>query len=388
MTPYTTLFRVCHLWNKLSTPLLFWAVNIRTLIVPHRIIPLLRAFEKDIVRRYGSLIHAMTLDPHPNFRLLGASKPWRPEAAQYDRLLSSVIRQCPNLEFLRLEYLFRRRTPLLHAAVVDLAGRGGLKSMSFISQSVIADRWAPLDGWTVAESRWADYKLLQAVLQSPAACRTLRRLDVGLTAIDHTTWAAIRRTEFKNLHTLTFRRCLWISMGPIWRFNLNKPYWAPNEHLTTLEFYDCQNAHSALLCELVRYFPSLRRLIICTSGHDSDLKAPPLKCGWSSDPESLPRVHEPLDFLHIEHGCQWEVLALAVVPTKMLMITNVAERIMQNILRHDAELFIGLETLRIRPPREGVDPKILDDLCTERGWKLLRNAEMWRPCRCHEDDYL
>jgi len=376
------------MWNELSTPLLFWAVDIRTLIVRHRIIPLLRGFEKHVAKRYGSLIRAMTLDPHPNFRLSGANKPWRPEAAQYDYLLSAIIRQCPNLVSLRFEYLFRRRTPLFHAAVVNLAGRGVLRTISFVSQSVVADRWVPLGGWPVAQSHWADYRLLQAVLQLPVACQTLRRLDVALTAIDHSIWETIRQTEFGNLQTLAFRRCLWISLGPIWRFNPNRPYWAYNEHLTTLEFYDCQNAHSALLCDLVRHFPSLRRLIICTSGHDSDYQPPPPKRGWSTDPESLPRVHEPLDFLHIEHGCQWEVLALAVVPTKTLMITNVAERVMQSILRHDAELFIGLETLRIRPPREGVDPEILDNSCRERGWKLVRDAELWRPCRCHEDDYL
>ena len=361
-------------------PLLFRSVDIRALIVPHRIIPLLREFEKQIVRQYGPLIHAMTLDPHPNFR---AHKQWRLEAAKYDCLLSSIISQCPNLEFLRLEYLFRRQTPLLHATIVDLAGRGVLTSISFIAQSVIADRWVPL-----SEDRLVDEKLLQAVLRSPVACRTLRRLDVALMSIDHSTWAAIRHTNFGNLQTLTFRRCLWISLGPIWRPPLNRPFWASNNHLTTLEFYDCQNAHSALLCELVRHFPSLRRLIVCTSGHDSDHQTPPPKRGWSTDPESLPRVRGPLDLLHIEHGCQWEVLALAVVPTKTLMITNVAERIIQNVLRHDAELFIGLETLRIRPPREGVDPEILNNSCRERGWKPVRDAVMWRPCRCHEEAYL
>ena len=330
----------------------------------------------------------MTLDPHPNFRLLGAHKPWRLEAAKYDCLLSSIISQCPNLELLRLEYLFRRQTPLFHAAIVDLAGRGSLTTISFISQGVIADRWVSPDDWSVSESRWVDNKLLQAVLQSPVACRTLRRLDVALTSIDQSTWAAIRQTKFSNLQTLSFRRCLWVSLGPIWRMAPNRPFWASNEHLTTLEFYDCQNAHSALLCELVRHFPSLRRLIVCTSGHDSDHQTPPPERGWSTNPDSLPKVRVPLDFLHIEHGCQWEVLALAMVPTKTLMITNVAERIMQNILRHDAELFIGLETLRIRPPREGVDPEILDNSCRERGWKLVRDAVMWRPCRCHEDAYL
>ncbi len=379
---------MCRLWNNISTPLLFRSVDIRALIVPHRIIPLLREFEKHIVRQYGPLIHAMTLDPHPNFRLLGAHKLWRLDAAKYDCLLSSIISQCPNLEFLRLEYLIRRQTPLLHATIVDLAGRGVLTSISFIAQSVIADRLVPPGGWSVSENRWVDEKLLQAVLQSPMACRTLRRLDVALMSIDHSTWAAIRRTNFGNLQTLTFRRCLWISLGPIWRPTLNRPFWASNGHLTTLEFYDCQNAHSGLLCELVRHFPSLKRLIVCTSGHDSDHQTPPPARGWSTDPESLPRVRGPLDLLHIEHGCQWEVLALAVVPTKTLMITNVAERIMQNVLRHDAELFIGLETLRIRPPREGVDPETLDNSCRERGWKPVRDAVMWRPCRCHEEAYL
>lgn len=330
----------------------------------------------------------MTFDPHPRFRVLSARKPWRPEAARYDCLLSSIIRQCPNLETLRLEYLFRRQTPLLHMAIVDLAARGGLKTISFISQSVMADRWFLLGGWAARKDRCADYKLLQAVLQSPVACRTLKRLDIALTTIDYSTWEAIRQTEFCNLRTLTFRRCLRILLGPIWRFHPNEPFWASNKHLTTLEFYDCQNAHSALLCELVRHFPSLRRLIVCTSGHGSDNPASPPKRGWSTDPESLPRVRQPLDFLHIEHGCQWEVLALAVVPTKTLMITNVAEKVMQNILRHDTELFIGLETLRVRPPREGVDPEILDNSCRERGWKLVRDAEMWRPCQCHEEDYL
>ena len=123
-TTYTASLRACRVWNKLSTPPLFWRVNLQTLIVPHRIILLLRGFDKHIVKHYGSLIHAMTLNPHPNFRVLGARKLWRPEAAQYDCLLGSIIRQCPNLKFLRLEYLFRRRTPLLHAAIVDLAERG------------------------------------------------------------------------------------------------------------------------------------------------------------------------------------------------------------------------------------------------------------------------
>jgi hypothetical protein len=325
----------------------------------------------------------MTLDPHPNFRFLAAHKPWRLEAAKYDCLLSSIISQCPNLESLRLEYLVRRQTPLLHAAVVGLAGRGKLTTISFISKSVIADRcMAPPDGWSACN------KLLQAVLQSQVACRMLRRLDVALASIDHSIWAAIRQTEFGNLQTLSFRRCLWISLGPIWLLTPNAPTWASNKHLTTLEFYDCQNAHAGLLCELVRHFPSLRRLIVCTSGDDSDYQTPPPKRGWTSDPTSLPRVHEPLDFLHIEHGGQWEVLALAVVPTKTLMVTNVAERIMQNVLKHDAELFIGLETLRIRPPRKGVDPESLDNLCRERGWKLVRDAVMGRPCRCHKPDYL
>ena len=379
------------MWNNISTPLLFWSVNIRALIVPHHTIPLLREFEKHIVRRYGPLIHAMTLDPHPNFRLFGAHKRWRLEAAKYDYLLSSIIMHCPNLEFLRLEYLFRRPTPLMDAAIVGLfgRGRGSLKTISFISQSVIADRWTgPPGGWSTSEDYWVDNKLLQAVLHSQLADRTLRRLDVALPFIDHTTWEAIRLTKFDNLQTLSFRRCLWISLGPIWRLTPNTPSWASNEHLTTLEFYDCQNANATLLCELVRHFPSLRRLIVCTSGHDSDYQAPPPKRGWSTDPKSLPRVRGPLDFLHIEHGCQWEVLALAVVPTKTLMVTNVAERVMQSVLRHDAELFIGLETLRIRPPRKGVVPEILDNECRERGWKLVRDAVMWRPCRCHEPAYL
>jgi hypothetical protein len=229
-------------------------------------------------------------------------------------------------------------------------------------------------------------QLFVKTLVDDEGARSLRRLDVVVETMNQSTYDAIRMF-FPALESLTIRRGIRSNLGRIWDPHQSQK-WLSKSKLTHLHIIDCLAGYAPHIPELVRLFTALKFLTVSTCGDDDDILPAPRPGGWSSDPGALCRTRGPLESFHIEHMERWEILALGIIPTKHIILSNITRGHFIRAIERDSELFPCLETLSVRPIpsisgmdiNEGSDghilaevekdkelEKILDSICKRRG---------------------
>jgi hypothetical protein len=134
--------------------------------------------------------------------------------------------------------------------------------------------------------------------------------------------------------------------------------------------------------------------MISTCGDDSDVIPPPHPHDWSEKSYALCKIRPPLDVFHIEHMENWEIMALGVIPTKVLIVTTVKQYHLLSCLTEDPKLFPGIKVLRLAP-RNVQDSTAeaankppsnelisLENICKARQIELRRDAEPTWHCLC------
>ena len=202
----------------------------------------------------------------------------------------------------------------------------------------------------------------------------------------HDAYDAVRM-HFPALESLTIRRGFRASYGRVWDPQ-ERHKWHRKPNLTHFHIIDCLAGYAPHIPELVRLFGSLKYLTVSTCGDQDDIQPLPRPHGWSARPDALCQTKEfVLESVHIEHMEWWEILALGVIPTKRVKLSNIMKRHFITALESDFEIFPYLETMSVLPlydsdaMTEG-DKKlkeVLDSLCKRRGIKVVADGHHIKP---------
>jgi hypothetical protein len=134
--------------------------------------------------------------------------------------------------------------------------------------------------------------------------------------------------------------------------------------------------HSSIIApdipNLVALFPALRELLFSAllneevSGSNPDNFSGQYPVGWHLLPNALCNTHRPLEWIHIHHlYTHRQIEFIGVVPTKMLIVTEVEPEKLLDILKSDVHLFPGMKVLRRQ--KEPISPGVgLKEWCTAR----------------------
>lgn len=231
--------------------------------------------------------------------------------------------------------------------------------------------------------------ILPNILQSPAAQKSLKTLEINLPGLSMDAYNLIRR-NFTSLKSLTINGALILKLGFIWEPSDIK--WASNSNLTRLQFKRCDNVYAPRIHHLVRHFVSLKHLIISECGYKHNDKSTfsPVD-GWFSANDALWKVRAPLDTFWLEHMDDWEIGCMGEIPARTLIVSNLKGSHLTKALSQDMNYFPGLETIMIEPHRsfsfEEPDQKsshiqfdadamnFLKEYCQTRGIIVLEDAK-------------
>lgn len=331
-----------------------------------------------------------------------------------DIILSRIIHLCPNIAQLRVETSYHE-TGYHHilSATLDLLKSGTIRNLMLLDAAVIGDagprRHHGEDGFNIA--------VLSNLLGYQETMKELQHLHVAINYLPMEVWKRVKAVSKPQLRSLVLRGG-YFSSGPFFSedaiYNTKQlryanpsvpplasdlsPHftstlalttlWSEAPRLTSLELFEVESAHAEQITRLVPFLPSLRRLMVAVCGDIRDFQTPAPLPGWSADPNSLPNVHAPLDLVHIEHALEWEVLILGLIPTRKLVLTNVADKVLVECFVIKSELYVGCTTVSVAPIRPGRDGKELKDVCGGRGIEVIRDARRWRRCKCRNEQHL
>jgi hypothetical protein len=310
--------------------------------------------------------------------------------------VACILEQCRNLQSLALYYRWADvQMMLVKDVILSLLKDGRLSSLGFYSYSRLEDSGQSINCVTSL------VELIDAIALDDAAQRRLRVLDLFTESIPAYTFDLIR-SRLKSLASLTLRAVLrppWF-VSSVWDVD-QRSKWHPLPHLTRLQLCHFEPGHAAHIPNLVRHFTSLKELTISACGNDSNFVNVFRTPGWSRQPDALCNIRNPLKVFHVEHMDDWEIYELGVIPTTTLVITSVKRHHFLGSLRQDAEIFPGMQVLRLTPPKppknedeaidEAVKPQsqnndegeqLLVGICQARNVELRRDARANWTCVC------
>ncbi|PVF97176.1 hypothetical protein CPB86DRAFT_735387 [Serendipita vermifera] len=384
---------VCGQFNTLCTPLLF-----RELSLPCHYNKLQEILEA-VIPHFGRHVHAIKAEVNRDSGP-GYLRNWK----LISGIMAVIISRCTNLNTLAIRYRDGRvQLGDLVDVILNHLNRGNLTSLGIYSVDVL--------GSVKPKPRWASMNpmgpvgLLSAIVDSPKASKTLKRLDLVLESLTPESYDKIR-SGFPNLQSLTVRRAFTYSLPRFWDHSESQK-WTGFREITTLALVNCSNAHAAHMSHIVRHFKQLRELLWSKCGTSRDPLPPPLKRGWSEEPDALHKHRSPLKTMQLEHALEWEIMAMGVIPAETVIIANTDEDGVVEALSHGVELFIGMKTLRVSPPRASTTTsflqstdstfrssvitgyesysglkRTLEQISEEGKFALRRDAEICSPCNC------
>lgn len=268
----------------------------------------------------------------------------------------------------------------INQIILSWLEQGNLNGIGFYGCEVLDDD----DPFSRGDDIHGPLPLLQAVSRSVKARTALKRLDISIYTIKMDLYTIIRR-DFPSLESLSFNYALRTeSVDPLWD-PLCEPKWAHYAKLTSIQFKLCSNVYAGHISYLVRHFPALKYLMLSTCGSVNDKITPGPPEGWYTGSHALWKTHIPLDAIRLEHMSDWEIRAMADIPTKSLVVTNIRGDFLTETLERDSKYFPGLQTIRIQGDipeyDEGVHPfsegrlSALEEVCKKRGITLRRDAK-------------
>lgn len=265
--------------------------------------------------------------------------------AHIESTLSKFLESCQNITSLALYYHNpESQIPNIIDKTLHLIKNGQLTAIGIYSSEIVNSTYEPS---SYREVLAGPIELIGAISKSHRARKAIRRLDIAAPWIPEEIWDLIR-SEMTSLESLTIRRALRKTLKRIWESD-QQAKWAPNNNLTHLHLLNCQPACAAHIPPLVRHFGSLRELTVSTCGQTGDVSSPSREKGWSKHSTALCNTRKPLEIFHIEHMEDWEVGPMGVIPTRVLVVTNVRTNHLFNSFKDDLELFPGVKVVRIAP---------------------------------------
>jgi hypothetical protein len=319
-------------------------------------------------------------------------------------VMAVIVSKCTNVDTIAIHY-HNGRVALgeLVDVVINHLTQGNLTQLGIYSMDILTSA-RPRPGWA-ATTPFGPIGLLDGIMNSNKASKSLKRLDLVLETLTSDSYDKIR-SSFPNLQSLTVRRTFTTNLPRFWDPSETHK-WTGFRQITTLSLINCGNAHAAHMPDIVRQFKQLRELLWSKCGSSSDPLTATLRKGWSEDPDALPKHRPPLKALQLEHALEWEIMAMGAIPAETVIVANVDEDGIVNALSHGVELFIGMKTLRVLPPRTsnsvsflqradssfrttlitGSEPssglkRSLDQICEQGKFTLRRDAEICSPCTC------
>jgi hypothetical protein len=305
-----------------------------------------------------------------------------PEAiAKYQQTVSGVVQQCRNATSIALYYnKYTVQTQQFEDELVNLVRLGKIQSFGIYSNLILRSVIGSWE-WNSKEARHLN-PFFQRVLTLPEALSSLKHVDIAMESILPNTYESLRESV-TGLTSLHIRRAFRISLGQLWEPSMG-PQWSPSAQLNRLSLIDCSNTYAAHVPEIVGHFKSLQYLIVSTCGDDDDVVPSTRPGGWSALPSALCKQRPPLEEFHIEHMLNWEIRAMATIPTKKVIGSNLAKGHLAEILHTDQESFPGLRFVSIeeQPPRGSAEimrksstSYDIEKICEVRGLVLTRDAK-------------
>jgi hypothetical protein len=183
------------------------------------------------------------------------------------------------------------------------------------------------------------------------------------------------RTQPTQLRTLLLRSSIQYDL----RDCFNEPtQWSSAATLDKLVIRACSGTHYSIIAHHVvsGVFGNLKHLIIIGSGYiDNNL------LGLRPPGLSI----RALDVLEIDHAFDWEVAALAIIPTREVHVTRVFVHAIVDALTQRG--WAGLETLKVQNKGDETGRLYteLKKACDDREVKLLVGAVPYGDCSCHNE---
>jgi hypothetical protein len=356
--------RTSRNFNNLCIPFLFHDLNLLDNAMDSTTI--------QAVAPYTSYIRTIRL-------LIDPPKSQNPDSClRYDEL-STLISQCRNTTSLALYYNnYSSHLQQFESSLLDIIRLGKIKSLGIYSNMVLRVVYGSWT-WNGCVAQMIS-RFLETALDLPEMKRSLTELDIVMEKISGELYARLRPFVV-HLKALTIRRAFRVSYGRIWE-PFRSMQWSPSVRLQRLNLIDCSNAYAPHIPELVGHFKSLRYLVVSTCGDETDLEIGSRVKGWSHSSDALCKNHIPLEEFHIEHMYEWEMSAMATIPTKKLITSRVENGQLIDVFLKDREVFPGLQFLSIESnwtPEDDIvaqeaQKKDLERMCRERSVVLSLDA--------------
>jgi hypothetical protein len=308
------------------------------------------------------------------------------ELRSHQSSIEQILSACSGITSLGCYYQMHKSSwGGIPPVVVSLLERGTIQSLGIYSLMVVQRGLGYWD-WNYIDPA-AAYQLLDSVASSPKATASIKRLDIAWETMPQHTYDLVR-SNFINIRSLSVRRAfrVWAfddrELGRLW--DEGQPHkWKPYANLTTLNLIDCSNAYAPHIPKLVRLFDSLRHLLVSTCGYSTDKQAYP-DTDWHSTTNALWKVRPSLVTFHMEHMLDWEILALGIIPTRILITSNLHTGHLAHAFNQDQRIFPGLQHLSLEPlspdPETGEitdrekEHAFLEEFCKRRSVELSKDA--------------
>jgi hypothetical protein len=317
----------------------------------------------------------------------GSSGPEDSEA--WEDFYINFLRECVNLTTLALYFQsshFEREWTKLRDAILTLMTKGKLTSLVFYNYRLYESDFFFL--------RYCEHNvrpILQAIAHSDLARCRLKRLHLALSDGLIGT-ELLFQSMFPSLGSLVIGGSLWR------RSDFGRADGSKHLHsLTSLQISKCSSIAAPDIPDIVRLFPALRELLVSKlssrTSTDFSIQYP---IGWHLLPKALCNTRQPLEWIHIEaSNSSSQIQFLGVIPTKMLVITDIWLGRLFIALTEDVHLFPGMQVLRYqkisglskcnrdRKTEDIEDPvslqAALDEWCTTRNVEMIKVKCSW--CR-------
>lgn len=296
--------------------------------------------------------------------------------------VASVLTACKNLRSLSLHITHRTVSfNLFTDPIIELLEEGKLVSLGIYCQDVVNGSFGDFGYWDPSYHFNVASAILITILNSEKACDALETLDF-VTEPMPTGLYQLMRSKLRNLKSLSVRNSFHKGLRTgIWDHS-EQPQWSLRTTLTQLSLSDCDGVEAVHIPGLVERFTSIKDLTVMACGSESSYPIQRSR-GWSSSPDGLWKICEPLNTFRIEHMDEEEIMALGTIPVTTLSL--VSRQIIKVMIR-DPEIFPGMKVLRTfvgtiqEAPGEEHEGTTLDGLCQARGIELRRDLLNSKGC--------
>lgn len=325
--------RTCKEINHLVTPLFYRKIDLNT-------IPGVSETDCDFMggtlmrtQRFARLVQSV--GPYIRQASIRVLNPdlWS-RAQDVDTAIVGIFAGSPQLRDLTLIWDYSDVDPSFHSPLVDAVSH--LTALTHITLREAEF----LKGVLFSEVRFDDAgshianRLLAAVMKHHG--RNLRSVKLyGYLTFDSLIFQQLR-DETPHLETLDMRMSLTFQLNPLFR---EPKRWSCTATLQSLSIIQCRIDAEDIATHLAigTFGAALRRCSVFSCGYSPEGVLPRPTSAWRG---------QPLDTFRLHHFMGWEVDALSIVSTRLLIVTQVERQHFTNIICNP-KAFPGVERIRV-----------------------------------------